>query len=100
MIWTVYVNLSPLQFQTDKSVVQFKGLHTGGSAASGDSNKLKVTFNAMLAPVPDLGNNEERYIVAGVEYSDSAFVWIGNVAITTKLDTTVSHYTYSILACC
>ena len=72
----------------DKSTIQFRGVHTGGSADV-SNNKIEVAFNAMLAPVPDIGNNEERFVIAGLEYG--TYVWIGLAKLTSLVETTVSN---------
>ena len=43
----------------------------------------------MLAPVPDIGDAEERFVVAGVEYGDGEYVWIGQAKLTTVVTASV-----------
>ena len=43
---------------------------------------LKAGFEAMLAPVPDIGDGEERYIVSGLEYGDGNYVWVAQYKVS------------------
>ena len=56
-------------------------MHTGGAP----SKTLKVGFEAMLAPVPDIGNNEDRFVVAGMEFGDGNYVWVSHYKVKTEL---------------
>ena len=43
---------------------------------------LQAGFEAMLAPVPDIGDGEERYIVSGLEYGDGNYVWVAQYKVS------------------
>ena len=51
---------------------------------NGAQKSAEVQFEAMLVNLEEVDNNEDRFITAGLEYGDSAYIWVGQAAIKTK----------------
>ena len=85
-----------------KAVAILENVHTDNRAASGDQNKLKLQFQAvMMNPEhPEnasiaLKDGKDYYITAGVEYGQEGFVWTGQAKVTTVLQNLVSYLIFA-----
>ena len=78
---------------TEKTIVTLENVHTDGLDSPDDHNILRFQFQAVLVdpkiPTNWLKNGKDYYITAGVEYSDGAYIWVGQGKVTTVLLTTV-----------
>ncbi len=68
-------------------------LHTGGTETTAGENKVVAQFQAVVAdldPVADpVPSGATYYITAGFSLENEAYVWVGQVPVTTNLQSHV-----------
>ena len=65
--------------QIEKAIVPYKEIETSGTERS-----AQVQFEAMMVYIGDVSGGQNRHITAGLEYGDSAYIWVGQASVTTK----------------
>ena len=63
----------------------YRNVHTEDSK---ENTNITIKFRAVLAPVPDIGNQEIRYVTVGITFG--SMVWIGQAELETEISTRVS----------
>ncbi len=73
-------------------------LHTGGTETTAGENKVVAQFQAVVAdldPVADpVPSGATYYITAGFSLENEAYVWVGQVPVTTNLQSHVRIGSY------
>ena len=51
----------------------------------------------MMVYIGDVSGSQNRHITAGLEYGDSAYIWVGQASVTTKatlktMDVSVEYF--------
>ena len=66
--------------QIEKAIVPYKDIETTGAT----DKSAFVKFEAMMVDIGDISGSQNRHITAGLEYGDSAYIWVGQASLTTK----------------
>ena len=81
-----------------KGKIIMEQLHTGGNGGEGDTTHVVIKFTAILVNVGEnlggvaspLLTGKTYYLTAGAEYGNGAYVWVGQMPVTLKLEPIVS----------